>query len=603
VGAPVWSAAVAGTVTAGGCFLFDLSRASLRVRSHQGRVDSLAWRKRAGIRDPGGGFGDCPGTRHLSTDRAPVPGAAHARCVRERGETARLGLTVGMVGLTDRTADIRRVKATRSLHWPKSSRRFPRDPTPFAAGQGTALARYSPWVLTGSNRRHSPCKGDALPAELSTHHLSADIVQTISARPHLSPRARERPWPYRLTGENRRDDFRETLHLSPRARERPWPAVLSLVGGDDLLQASAVAAATLFFLGRGGGSCRSLGLGERDRLLRQRERQHLVDPLDGLDLEIALDVVRDLDEVLLVLVGDQHRLDTATVSGQELLLQATDGQYLAAQGDLTRHGDIGAHRNLGQRRDERRAHADTRARAVLGRCAFGDVQVDVMLLIELTVEPQHLRAAAHHSHRCLDRLLHHLAQLAGVLELALAGDHGRLDGQQLAADLCPGETRHLTHAIHVLGLAVAEAPHAEELVEIARRDRHGSLVLLVHQHLLHGLAADLGDLALQIAHARLARVVAHDVEERRVRELQLVFLQAVALHLLRHEVAPADVHLLVLGVPGEADHLHAVEERSGNVHAVGGADEHDLGEVEVDLEVVVVEGRVLLRIEDLEQRR
>ncbi len=24
------------------------------------------------------------------------------------------------------------------------------------------------WVLTGSNRRPSPCKGDALPAELST---------------------------------------------------------------------------------------------------------------------------------------------------------------------------------------------------------------------------------------------------------------------------------------------------------------------------------------------------------------------------------------------------------------------------------------------------
>src|SRR6185312_13076988 len=129
VGAPVWSAAVAGTVTAGGCFLFDLSRASLRVRSHQGRVDSLAWRKRAGIRDPDGGFGDCPGTRHLSTDRAPVPGAAHARCVRERGETARLGLTVGMVG-----AD-------------------------------------------GSNRRHSPCKGDAVFA-------LAEIVETISARPY-----------------------------------------------------------------------------------------------------------------------------------------------------------------------------------------------------------------------------------------------------------------------------------------------------------------------------------------------------------------------------------------------------------------------------------
>jgi hypothetical protein len=26
------------------------------------------------------------------------------------------------------------------------------------------------WVLTGSNRRPSPCKGDALPAELSTQN-------------------------------------------------------------------------------------------------------------------------------------------------------------------------------------------------------------------------------------------------------------------------------------------------------------------------------------------------------------------------------------------------------------------------------------------------
>src|SRR6266516_3702600 len=30
------------------------------------------------------------------------------------------------------------------------------------------LPRVEWWVLTGSNRRHSPCKGDALPAELST---------------------------------------------------------------------------------------------------------------------------------------------------------------------------------------------------------------------------------------------------------------------------------------------------------------------------------------------------------------------------------------------------------------------------------------------------
>src|ERR1700704_7139143 len=38
------------------------------------------------------------------------------------------------------------------------------------------------WVLTGSNRRHSPCKGDALPAELSTRAASlSPLEETRSA--------------------------------------------------------------------------------------------------------------------------------------------------------------------------------------------------------------------------------------------------------------------------------------------------------------------------------------------------------------------------------------------------------------------------------------
>ena len=42
------------------------------------------------------------------------------------------------------------------------------------------------WVLTGSNRRHSPCKGDALPTELSTLCFAeeAGVYQlTASLRP------------------------------------------------------------------------------------------------------------------------------------------------------------------------------------------------------------------------------------------------------------------------------------------------------------------------------------------------------------------------------------------------------------------------------------
>ena len=151
---------------------------------------------------------------------------------------------------------------------------------------------------------------------------------------------------------------------------------------------------------------------------------------------------------------------------QQFLLQAADRQHFAAQRDLAGHGDIRAHRNLGERRHQRRAHADTGARAVLRRRAFGHVQVDVVLLIELRIEAEHLGAAAHHRHRGLDGLLHHLAQLAGVLQLALARDDRGFDGQQLAADFRPRKARDLADAVLVLGLAVAEAAHAQELVEV-----------------------------------------------------------------------------------------------------------------------------------------
>src|ERR1700687_4180217 len=101
------------------------------------------------------------------------------------------------------------------------------------------------WVLTGSNRRPSPCKGDALPAELSTQRLVC-----------------------------RYDVLKHSTH-SPA-----WPLLVD----------------------------RQRGL-RGSRAHGERELQHLVDPLHGLDLKAALDVVRNLHEILLVLVGDENSLD------------------------------------------------------------------------------------------------------------------------------------------------------------------------------------------------------------------------------------------------------------------------------------------------------
>ena len=75
------------------------------------------------------------------------------------------------------------------------------------------------------------------------------------------------------------------------------------------------------------------------------------------------------------------------------------------------------------------------------------------------------------------------------------------------------------------------------------------------------------------------------------------------LELLRHEIALADLELLVLGVARELDHVHPVDQRPRDrVELVGRAHEQDLREVERQVEVVVAEGRVLRRVEDLQHR-
>ena len=80
-------------------------------------------------------------------------------------------------------------------------------------------------------------------------------------------------------------------------------------------------------------------------------------------------------------------------------------------------------------------------------------------------------------------------------------------------------------------------------------------------------------------------------------------LQAVRRELLRQQVALRDPELLLLGVARELDHVHAVEQRARDrVERVRGADEQHLREVERQVEVVVAEGAVLLRVEHLEHR-
>jgi len=122
-------------------------------------------------------------------------------------------------------------------------------------------------------------------------------------------------------------------------------------------------------------------------------------------------------------------------------------------------------------------------------------------------------------------------------------------------------------------------------------------------NLLDDLAADLCDFALEITHPGFARVSANDLAQAILRDRQLLFLQAIVLHLLGQQIFLGNGKLLVFRVARQTNHFHAVEQSRWHIERVRRGDEHHAREIEIDLEIVILESMVLFRIQYLEQRR
>ena len=132
--------------------------------------------------------------------------------------------------------------------------------------------------------------------------------------------------------------------------------------------------------------------------------------------------------------------------------------------------------------------------------------------------------------------------------------------------------------------------------------RHHHMGPLLADDLDDALAADRADLALQVAHAGLARVVLNDLAHGVVGEGHLLVLETVGLELPRDQVTLGDLQLFVFGVAVERDDLHAVAQgRRDGLQLVGRGDEDDVAQVEVHVQVVVAKGVVLGRVEHFQQ--
>ena len=290
------------------------------------------------------------------------------------------------------------------------------------------------------------------------------------------------------------------------------------------------------------------------------------------------------------------------MGGQHLLLQPADGQHPSPQGDLPRHGHIPMDRTLHQGRDERRGDGDPRRRPILGDSSLGDVDVDVQLLEGLGLDPQLVGVGASVAQGRLGRLLHHLPQLPGQDQLPLALHEAHLDGDDVAASLRHRHPRGHADLVLLLGGAVDELGRPQILGRRSHGDVPGRALALGRDP--GHLAADVGNLPLQVPHPRLVSVLADDVAQGRVGEAEGVLLQPMLIHLAGDEEPLGDLELLLLNVARELDDLHAVPQggRDGG-EDVGRGDEDHLGQVIGHVQVVVGKGVVLLGVQHLQQGR
>ena len=200
----------------------------------------------------------------------------------------------------------------------------------------------------------------------------------------------------------------------------------------------------------------------------------------------------------------------------------------------------------------------------------------------------------------MSRLLHHVSQVAGELQLAGAVHDVDLHLQDLAARLSPGQAVHhadlLPVRVEIRGIGLA----VQELGELLLC--HGNPLDSALQQAHIRLPADGSQPPLQQAHTGFPGVVPDDGPVHVVADAESALLQSVLCQLLGEQVALGDLQLLLIRVAGELDHLHPVQQGPGNgVCGVGGGDEHDLGQVHRDLQEMVPEGAVLLAVQHLQQ--
>jgi hypothetical protein len=106
-----------------------------------------------------------------------------------------------------------------------------------------------------------------------------------------------------------------------------------------------------------------------------------------------------------------------------------------------------------------------------------------------------------------------------------------------------------------------------------------------------------GNISLELAHARFARVARCNFHYRAVGDLDLLRSQAILSNLARQEIAFRNLKFLAIAVTGEPDNVHAIAQRRRNrPQLICRSDKENFREIERQIEIMIRERVVLFRV-------
>ena len=113
---------------------------------------------------------------------------------------------------------------------------------------------------------------------------------------------------------------------------------------------------------------------------------HVVEGIDQPQRQVGFDLGRDVDQVFLVVAGQEHDLDARAACRQDLFPNAADRQDPARERDLAGHGEIGLDGRVAEQADQSGGDGHARGWPILGDGPRRDVNMEVGLVETRDVE-------------------------------------------------------------------------------------------------------------------------------------------------------------------------------------------------------------------------